>query len=211
MIKNELVPVFVTAEMHDEILSEMYQLCDGALFMGGGDIQPVLYHQTAQPTTEANEPARDNMEFVLLKRILKDKKPFIGICRGSQMLNVVSGGTLNQHIPDLTQEEWHGIKKEEVYDAMLNDQRHAVQIVAGTKTAHLVGKDTIMVNSGHHQSVNQLGENLMVAGRSPAGIVEIIEHTDPDYFCFGVQSHPEAMDNGDLDILFKEFAHQLNK
>lgn len=204
--KYNLLPLFVGSNMKQIAIDEIYQLADGVYFMGGGDFDPKYYGQKKHEKTAVTENLRDQLEVALLKRTLKDKKPFLGICRGCQALAIVSGGTLIQHVSDVVHHTDHALTRNQSYDDLTTQKKHPVIVEKTSKVYKLLKKDKIMVNSGHHQAVVAVGENLLMSGRSQDGIVEIIEHIDPDYFCFAVQSHPEVEEKGDLEPLFATFA-----
>lgn len=199
ILKYGLMPIFVSSLLPKEAIEELYKEAGGILFMGGTDVSPEFYGGTPDPETQVNEPARDNLEIFLCRLALKDKKPILGICRGAQLLAVASGGKLIQNIPDITQEIHKG-----TYEG-LSLPAHPVRIEDGSRAKDIIGKDEVMANSAHHQAVSDPGADLVVVGRTPAGIVEVIEHKDRNYFCFGIQSHPEAED-GPFEPFFKTFA-----
>lgn len=207
LLKYGLRPLFVSSEMPEEILLEYLSVCNGAFFFGGNDIDPALYEESPGEETKPIEKPRDLMEVFLLKKIIARKLPYLGICRGSQMLNIVQGGSLIQDIPSLGIPEKH-MPDNKVYDSLGDEQPlvHQVLIDKKSKAHGIVKKDEITVNTGHHQAVKKLGNNLVASGKSPYGIVEIIEHTDKNYFCFGIQSHPEVYESSDLEKFFDRFA-----
>lgn len=211
-----LTPVLVPALTPIEVAEKLYAECAGVLFTGGGDIDPKLYGEQLHPKTEIDDPRRDEFELYFLKKTLADKKPYLGICRGCQMLAVASGGSLYQHVPDIAPSEHHGVSEGGTYDDLLaSTNGHEIVVTPGTRAFDFIQKEKIAVNSGHHQSVNNPGTNLVVSGKSEAGIVEILEHTDKTYFCFGLQSHPECCNtefvgsrqNDKLDVFFEMFAN----
>lgn len=169
---------------------------------GGRDFDPKNYHQERREKTSVLDPERDHLELYLLKKALNDKKPFLGICRGHQAQAIAAGGTLVQHIDN------HSV---ESYDDLLKGPVHEVTIKKGTKLYGIIQKEQIKVNSAHHQAVSNPGENIQVAAVAQDGTVEAIEHIDSDYFCFGVQCHPEAENDGDFEKLFLEFAKSIQK
>lgn len=202
IVKYNLTPVFVSHMMSKTMIDGLYRECSGALFMGGGDFDPAHYGLVKHKETSVTEPARDELEIYLLKKILQDKMPFLGICRGMQALVIASGGTLHQHIPDIVKEEKHNVKS---YDELVQLQ-HSVFIDKQSRLFEIVQKDQVMVNSGHHQSPNDVGKDLIVSGRSPGGIIESVEHKDRDYFCIGVQSHPEVVTDSFFEKVFECFS-----
>ena len=178
-------PVRITAPFHREDFAKL----DGLIIGGGDDIGATLYG--AEPIPDIRIDAeRDAMELDALSLLWDTEIPILGICRGSQMLNIFLGGRLHQDIYT-------------VYDSAPKMRtalpRKTVTLEAGTKLARIIDKPTITVNSLHHQSVDHPGEGLRIAGRDEYGIVQAVEHiTCP--FRLGVQWHPE--------LLFYRHAHR---
>jgi putative glutamine amidotransferase len=205
-----MIPVFVSAVMPQEDIDRIYAEANGVLCTGGADINPSIYGATPHAKTDPGDIRRDNLELAIIRRAIADKKPFLGICRGAQMLNVATGGTLMQHLPDVYPTENHD--DSDSYEGMLSPNNgHALVIKPGTKAAKIIGKTETRVSSGHHQAAEKIGKDLVVSATSPAGVIELLEHTDPNYFCFGLQSHPECCapteeKRGDLEGFFTELA-----
>lgn len=209
LIKYQITPLFVTTLMKWSQIEEIYKLCQGAYFIGGDDFDPALYKQKKHPKTFIGEPERDILEIKLLKKILKDKKPFLGVCRGMQALAIASGGSLIQHLPDIFPKENHNPNKS--YPDLLKSKKHQVNLKSESKTSKLIKKNKLMTTSYHHQAVKEAGNGMVVVGTSPQGVIEAIEHQDKNYFCLGVQCHPEAERNGDMEKIFKAFAIALDQ
>jgi putative glutamine amidotransferase len=151
-------------------------LLDGLILGGGPDIDPALYGRSPGPDTVVSAPERDEAESALLRGALARDLPVLGICRGMQLLNVVRGGTLVQHLPE------HAT-------APGSFERHQVVIRPDSVVGAAVGRPAL-VESGHHQGVESVGRGLRVVGRAPDGVIEAIE--DPSArFCVGVLWHPE--------------------
>ncbi|MDO8497149.1 MAG: gamma-glutamyl-gamma-aminobutyrate hydrolase family protein [bacterium] len=203
LVQYHLLPYFVSHVMTIQMIDELYDQSQGVLLMGGADWNPSLYGETKGGKTQEPERGRDMMEQYILKKVLADKKPFLGICRGHQGLAIASGGKLIQHVADEFPSEKHDVEN---YDGLFSGQKHEVVLDPSSRIAQLLGKEKINVNSGHHQAVREAGHNMKIVGESPAGVAEIIEHTDSSFFCYGVQCHPEADTNGDLERLFAAFA-----
>jgi putative glutamine amidotransferase len=172
---------------------------------GGSDIDPSLYGEDrhAQVTQVFRE--RDEFELALCGEALKRDLPLLAICRGCQVLNVASGGTLVQDIPfQLTRAVDHDPEQERWETA------HDVTVLPGTKLREILGRERVAVNSFHHQAVKQLGRSLAVSARSTEdGVVEGIEATDRR-FAIGVQWHPESYWNRDdsFQSLFEALVRQ---
>lgn len=182
---------------HEPDLVETYAgMIDGLVVTGGAfDLDPTLYGDTSRHDTVVTKDRRTRFEFDILRAMLAADKAVLGICGGQQLLNVVLGGSLIQHIPDA------------VPDALAHEQPnprdepgHDVEIVAGTLLHRLVGSTRLAVNSAHHQAVREIGPGIIVNARATDGVIEGIEA--PGYrFCLGVQWHPEfELSAGDTAI-----------
>ncbi|AHM05125.1 Glutamine amidotransferase, class I [Roseibacterium elongatum DSM 19469] len=152
---------------------------DGVIIGGGDDIAPTLYHGTLQAEARLDH-ARDAMERWIVERAVEDGIPVFGICRGAQMLNVASGGTLHQDAYAV-----HGGRR---YRTIL--PRRTVEIAAGSRLGQIVGAGDMRVNALHSQSVDRLGRSLQVSARDGSGMVQAVERTR-DPYALGVQWHPE--------------------
>lgn len=184
----------------DEI--EYYlKLIDGLVVTGGDfDIDPSLYGESATCKEIKTKTERTNFEFNITKGAISKKKPLLGICGGQQLINVVLGGTLIQHIPDY-------INKNQIKHEQSNprdEPSHYVKIEKNTKLSKITNSDKMFVNSAHHQAVKSLGKNLIANAFSEDGIIEGIEAIDQP-FCIGIQWHPEFLiDKSDIKI-FQSF------
>lgn len=175
-----LPPQPVSADTARAIVASL----DGIILSGGADINPASYGQAAHPKTGAPRDDRDAFEGELLQAAIAAKLPFLGICRGAQMLNVELGGTLLQHLPDVV-----GNDSYQLGAAQFNPIE--IEVDAGTRIAEIYG-DSLRATAPlyHHQGLDELGEGLVVTSRTADGIVESIElPTVP--FGVAVQWHPE--------------------
>ncbi|WP_461175209.1 gamma-glutamyl-gamma-aminobutyrate hydrolase family protein (plasmid) [Arthrobacter sp. Z1-9] len=176
----------------------------GVLFLGGGDVDPSLYGVRGPvPNLYGVERRADEYCMELIDQTLARDAPLLAICRGSQLLNLTSGGTL---IPDLDPYELHRGGKGE---SMFLDE--PVTILPGSRLHSILGRDRITVRSGHHQAVEQVGPRLRVAAVADDGIIEGTEHKD-NTWVVGVQWHPEDSDGNaeDRELLFKAFVEQAS-
>ncbi len=181
------------------------QELDGLLLTGGGDVDPVMYGEDRHPDVQDAEPGRDEFEIDLARRARDADLPILAICRGAQVLNVASGGSLIQDIPSAVETGLaHSIT--EPKDAVAHD----VQVTPGSRLERALGPavtggHSCRVNSRHHQSMKALGRDLVVSATAPDGIVEAIEVREAR-FCIGVQWHPENFwRTGEFRPLFDAF------
>ncbi len=179
-----------------EGIDETLDAVDGLIFSGGSDLDPALYGQERDPATKGVVAERDSGELALLGAALERDMPVLAICRGSQVLNVLLGGDLVQHLPDVVGHDGHN-------RVAGRFEEHEVGIEIGTQLDELVGGE-VLVKSHHHQGFGRLGEGLRVAARADDGTVEAIEN--PSHrFAVGVLWHPEAGEDARLfDALVKE-------
>jgi putative glutamine amidotransferase len=159
-----------------------YESLDGLVIGGGDDIQAHLYEGHLQVDVRV-DPARDQLELLLLEKLTPNGIPILGICRGSQMINIFYGGTLHQDI-HLVYEQTPRMR------TVL--PRKTVMIEDGSRLGDIMGIDECRVNSLHHQSVNRLGKNLRIVAREPSGVVQGVECPE-HHFMIGVQWHPEFL------------------
>ena len=166
-----------SADAIDGYLQEL----DGLVMPGGLDIPPKEYGARPHPTVSVLSDERYYFEKALVSRWIQETdKPLLGICLGGQWINVASGGTLIQDIPSEVGSNHRGVT-------------HAITIEPDSRLGRIFGSEGFEVNSSHHQAVGKLGEGLRVVARSPDGVVEATETTDPRRFLIGVQWHPERL------------------
>jgi putative glutamine amidotransferase len=184
------------------VLVDMYSLgldsalvvlesCNGLLLTGGTDVYPGIYGKEADTARcESPDFKRDSLELMLIGRAMEKGIPIMGVCRGHQILNVYAGGTLVVDIPsDIGLDVEH--RAEKGFDCF-----HVVQVLPGSLLHQIVGMDSGMVNSAHHQAVEIQGKNLEAFAFSEDGVVESIGYATQNdgHFLLGVQWHPERLD-----------------
>jgi putative glutamine amidotransferase len=159
------------------------ELVDGLLLSGGSDIDPASYGAAPGAEISGARPERDRVELSLAWRALELDLPLLGICRGMELLNVATGGTLVQHLPDRVGHDGHRHTPGAFSD-------HEVRLEPGSLAAEVVGAERTDVKSHHHQGLDELGEEVVASGWSDDGVVEAIELPERR-FALGVLWHPE--------------------
>jgi putative glutamine amidotransferase len=182
-------PILIPVGINERTLNTLFPKLDGILFTGGGDIHPKYLGEKEIPELGRIDVERDEMEFFLLKQAVQENVPFLGICRGIQVINVGLGGTLYLDIPSqVPQALRHQCSPEFPRDYLA----HEVQVSADSRLADILGEHTVKVNSMHHQAVRTLAPALRATGFSPDGLVEALELPDHP-FGLAVQWHPECL------------------
>ncbi len=178
------IPVVIPPFRSDHEIAGLLERVDGICLSGGPDLHPSAYGAEPDPALGPTEPEVDEFEVALVRAALQRHMPLLCICRGAQLLNVVRGGTLVQHLPDHRQTEPGRLPT------------HRVRVDPASKLAQALGATEVEVNSFHHQAVERLGGNLRPVAWSEDGIVEGIEATDRP-FVLGVQWHAEGLVDAD--------------
>ena len=169
------------------LVPEIADRLDGIVFSGGDDLDPTLYGEPRHPRAEPVDPHRQRFELAMMAEVEKRRMPTLGICLGSQLMNVYREGSLFQFLPDLTRPD--PIEHRKLDD---RDPRHSVTLEGSTTISDLLGKRDVLANSSHKQAVHRLGRGLRVIAMSPDGVIEGVE--DPTFPLFlGVQWHPERL------------------
>ena len=178
-------------------VDEFLELIDALIITGGAfDVDPAIFGAATRHEAVTNlKEQRTRFEVAVTAQAIEGDMPVLGICGGQQLLNVVLGGALIQHIPN------------EVAGALAHEQPnprdepgHTVAITPDTLLHRITGVEAMSVNSAHHQAVRDPGPGAIVDAVAPDGVIEGIECPDRR-FCLGVQWHPEfAIDPGDARI-----------
>ena len=160
---------------------------DGLLLTGGADVDPGLYGQPPHETVTRIIPERDALEVALCREALRRDMPLLAICRGQQVLNVATGGTLIQDLPS----QWKGAVNHDPEGERWSPA-HDVRILPGTRLREILGQERVEVNSFHHQAVKAPGQGVVVSAFAEEDdVVEGIE-IPGRRLAVGVQWHPEA-------------------
>ena len=183
----------------DDAVAETLAALHGLVLSGGADIDPAVYGEEPHPETTMTHPHRDQAELTLLEAALERELPVLAICRGMQMLNILHGGSLHQHLPELIGHEGHR-ETPGVFSS------HSVRLQEGSATGAMLGR-RLTVKSSHHQGVERIGEGLDVVGWADDGSVEAIEDR-ARRFAVGVLWHPEE---GEDKRLFEALVEEARR
>ncbi|MCX6250511.1 MAG: gamma-glutamyl-gamma-aminobutyrate hydrolase family protein [Bacteroidetes bacterium] len=196
---STLIPVNMFDMPFDSAVREL-ERCSGLLLTGGEDVQPAIYGKESEiDICSETDPHRDTLELKLIMKALDLKMPILGICRGEQILNLALGGTLITDIPSyLSTARTTGYVSPEI--SHMSEDRyllsHSVKIHKNTFLHEILGCDSGLVTSTHHQAVEKTAPGLIVSAIAPDGIPEAIEwkNLSDKPFLIGIQWHPERMD-----------------
>ncbi len=181
------LPVLLAPLLSPTDVPALLDRLDGLVLSGGGDVDPALYGQPPHPRLGRVIRERDEFELQLCREALARDLPLLAICRGHQVLNVATGGTLIQDIPSLVARGGDHDPRCERWE-----RAHAVSVEPGSRLHAILGTEQLDVNSFHHQAVETLGAGLQVSARAPEdGIIEGVE-LPGRRFVVGVQWHPES-------------------
>jgi putative glutamine amidotransferase len=190
------LPVVIPVVDDRCLLAQYLEILDGFVFTGGRDVSPEAYGQSRHPETKECDPKRFACDRALAELLLDGDTPVLAICLGMQLINVVYGGTLIQHIETDIQ---HTVVRPG------QDSFHLITIEEGSSLHRILGATAVEVNSGHHQAVYELAPGLRPLASAPDGIIEAIQMTDRTFF-LGVQWHPERIvERSEQLELFKAF------
>lgn len=204
------VPILIPIMTNVDNMSPLLSILDGIVFTGGSDIDPEYYDEVPKPQLGEVRTHRDAHEVALMKKVIAETTiPVLGICRGAQLLNVAKGGSLYQDIttqrPTAEEHSYFGRSPKHV-------PVHTVTIAPDSKLHQFVGQPELHVNSFHHQSLKDIGRDLLVVATAPDGTVEAIEH-EGERSIVAVQWHPEMMaeHDGNSANLFHHFVTQCTR
>lgn len=185
------MPVMLPAHIQD--VAELLDNLDAVIITGGGDIDPACYGQATHPKTDDIDADRDAFEIAIVHEAIKRDMPILGICRGLQVMNVALGGTLVQDLADLQPNGMQHRQQDENIHHETPTQK--VHLAAGDQPLRtMVGRDTIEVNSFHHQGIDVLAESLRPMAIAEDDLIEAVYHPGLTHG-MAVQWHPEMLAN----------------
>jgi putative glutamine amidotransferase len=171
--------------------------CQAILLPGSpADVAPAKYGQAAEETCAPSDPAREELDQLLLEDAYRHRKPILAICFGLQFLNTWRGGTLVQDLSVMPVNHSAG-RSVAVAHTVSVAPASMLELLAHPEETRAVGDALrLPVNSSHHQAVGLPGDSLVVSSRCPQdGVIESIEGVNllgsPPHFVLGFQWHPE--------------------
>lgn len=181
------LPVHISLIPHREYVSSVVDQLDGILLPGSdSDVDPLRYGAEPHPKLGTVQVVKDETDLLVLEEIERRKLPLFAICFGMQVLNVSRGGTLIQDIPSQVA---NAIKHEQ--GPPRDRPSHRIKLTEPSLLSSLAGSAAALVNSHHHQAIENLGRELVATAWSTDGIVEAVKDPRADRFVLGVQWHPE--------------------
>lgn len=195
------LPVLLPPFAEDADLKQFLSMLDGLVLAGCTlDLDPVRLGMDKHPSTRPMPARREDFDRRLCKMAVEMRIPILAIGGGMQTLNVVCGGTLFQHVTEDVPKAFHH------RDSVETTLRHIIEIVPGTRVDTIYGPGEIRVNSQHHMAVDQVAPCFKVSATAPDGVIEAYESIDEDWYCLGVQFHPESETASALDMqVFENF------
>lgn len=180
-------PVLIPLGLPEAQLTSLAAQMDGILFSGGGDISPESYGLESSPVVKGVDPDRDRVEIQMVQSAVSDGQPFLGICRGLQVINVALGGTL---YTDISDQHPNAIKHNYNTGWPRDHLPHNIQVDPASLLAPILDTNAPGVNSLHHQGIRDLAPGLQVSATAPDDLIEGIELPEHP-FGLAVQWHPE--------------------
>ena len=184
------LPLLLPFEVDHALIPQYVDLLDGVCFSGGNDMDPAKYcDEPWHPKCIKMDPRRQNFEFALIAEVEKRRLPALGVCFGSQLMNVYRGGSLIQFMPD---SPCDGSPLEHRYLKEQGVTRHPIKLDPDSQLGRAIGRSDVSVNTYHKQAVKKIGRGLRVIATAPDGVIEAFE--DPTMPLFAaVQWHPERL------------------
>ena len=196
------LPVLIPLTLSQEEVSSLVSRLAGVLLTGGCDLHPSHYGINAHPLVREVDPERDRLELSLAQEAVQSGKPFLGICRGLQVLNVALGGSL---YPDIQACRPGSLKHDYFPDPPRDYLAHTVAIQPGSRLEKILAERSLQINSLHHQGIERLAAPLRATAHAPDGLIEAVELPGHN-FGLAVQWHPEWLQEYEpMRRLFRAF------
>ncbi len=195
------IPLVLPLVRSDYMIEQYATLCDGFLFCGGNDITPLLFGQEPKNGNGKTNITLDLFQIRTMKRILKTGKAMLAICRGMQVYNVACGGSIYQ---DISLQPGRHLEHMQQSNER-SEVSHKIVVEAESQLRTYIGQ-RLYVNSYHHQTIENLGNGLIVSAKASDKTIEALE-MPKHKFAIGVQWHPECMyrESEQMRELFRQF------
>lgn len=184
------VPILIPVTEEKSVWVEYLEICDGIVFSGGPDVDATYFGESNMPYANEISPVRDSMEIFLAQQAITMDKPILGICRGIQVINIAAGGSIFQDI--YAENITNNLIIKHSQQAPRWFQIHNINIQGDTCLHNIFGRDTLKVNSFHHQAVSEIALGFTVNAYADDGIIEAISNENKK-LVLGVQWHPENL------------------
>jgi putative glutamine amidotransferase len=193
-------PFVIPSRIEIETLDSLLPHLDGLLLTGGGDIPPEKWGgENHNPLLRPLSDNRAEIALHLTQKAIEHKIPVLGICLGCQVINVALGGTIMMDIHSLP----HPRRVKHKYNFSPDFTEHSADVAPDSMLCEIMGGTNQMINSCHHQAIDQPGRGLRVCATAPDGIIEAVESKNGE-FLLGVQWHPEyLLDHEEHFALFR--------
>jgi putative glutamine amidotransferase len=184
------LPMLIPFGVDHALIPQYVDALDGVCFSGGNDMDPALYcDEQWHPRCIKMDPRRQQFEFALIAEVEKRRLPALGVCFGSQLMNVYRGGSLVQFLPDNPCDE---NRLEHRYLKEQGLTRHPIKLDLDSQLGRAIGRSDVSVNTYHKQAVKKIGRGLRVIATAPDGVIEAFEDSTMPLFA-AVQWHPERL------------------
>ncbi|MGD2077935.1 MAG: gamma-glutamyl-gamma-aminobutyrate hydrolase family protein [Chloroflexota bacterium] len=197
IVKAGGIPLLIPLGLPEQDLLTILDRVDGLILPGGADVDPFVYGDQRHPKVYGIDRERDRTELFVARAAVAQRKPFLAICRGIQVLNIALGGSLWQDIPSQIP---GAVNHDTSDDQPRNHLAHTVSLRPDSLLARLMGHRERWVNSYHHQSLRDLAPELVVTATAEDGVIEAVENPGQPY-AVGVQWHPENLVDDDPAML----------
>jgi putative glutamine amidotransferase len=195
------LPILIPLDLSNDDLDILLLQLDGILFTGGYDIDPRQSGNQTNPKVEGVDAERDRVEIHLVQAVICSGKPFLGICRGLQVINVALRGNLYEDLP----EQHPGEVRHDNHNLPRNYLAHSIDIQSDSRLAQIITSNQAQVNSLHHQGIRNLAQELHATAIAPDGLIEAYELPNHP-FGLAVQWHPEELQEYEpMRSLFQAF------
>ncbi|MEJ7593193.1 MAG: gamma-glutamyl-gamma-aminobutyrate hydrolase family protein [Planctomycetaceae bacterium] len=195
------IPLLLPPLENDDDLNQIMENVTGVIVSGCNlDLDPTRMKMHIHPSVKVMPKRREDFDRRVAEMAIKRRLPILAIGSGMQLVNALCGGTLYQHIPEEVPRALHH------RDPVEQNLRHVLEIVPGTRLDAIYGPGEVRVNSAHHMAVKDLSSRFRVSATCPDGVIEAYESIEDNWFCLGVQWHPESNTASALDLqIFEAF------